>query len=94
MFVASVVGGLGSLAGAVLGALFLRGVRWFVPANEWRFLASASGVLLVLLLLPGGLVVVLGLARDASCGASRDGTAQTRRRGVGRPCRRRERARP
>ena len=64
VFVASVVGGLGSLAGAVLGALFLWGVRWFVPANEWRFLASASGVLLVLLLLPGGLVGLLARLRD------------------------------
>ena len=67
VFVASVVGGLGSLAGAVLGALFLWGVRWFVPANEWRFLASASGVLLVLLLLPGGLV---GLHRCACATSS------------------------
>jgi branched-chain amino acid transport system permease protein len=64
VFVASVVGGLGSLIGAVLGALFLWGVRWFVPANEWRFLASASGVLLVLLLLPGGLVGLLARLRD------------------------------
>jgi branched-chain amino acid transport system permease protein len=64
VFVASVVGGLGSLAGAVLGALFLWGVRWFVPANEWRFLASASGVLLVLLLLPGGIVGLLARLRD------------------------------
>ena len=64
VFVASVVGGLGSLAGAVLGALFLWGVRWFVPANEWRFLASSSGVLLVLLLLPGGLVGLLARLRD------------------------------
>jgi branched-chain amino acid transport system permease protein len=64
VFVASVVGGLGSLAGAVLGALFLWGVRWFVPANEWRFLASSSGVLLVLLLLPGGLVGLFARLRD------------------------------
>jgi branched-chain amino acid transport system permease protein len=64
VFVASVVGGLGSLGGAVLGALFLWGIRWFVPANEWRFLASSSGVLLVLLLLPGGLVGLLARVRD------------------------------
>jgi branched-chain amino acid transport system permease protein len=64
VFVASVVGGLGSLAGAVLGALFLWGVRWFVPANEWRFLASSSGVLLVLMLLPGGLAGLIARVRD------------------------------
>jgi branched-chain amino acid transport system permease protein len=64
VFVASVVGGLGSLAGAVLGAMFLWGVRWFVPANEWRFLASSSGVLLVLMLLPGGLAGLIAHLRD------------------------------
>jgi branched-chain amino acid transport system permease protein len=64
VFVAAVVGGLGSLLGAFLGALFLWGIRWFVPANEWRFLASASGVLVVLLVLPGGLVGLVGTVRD------------------------------
>jgi branched-chain amino acid transport system permease protein len=64
VFVAAVVGGLGSLLGAFLGALFLWGIRWFVPANEWRFLASSSGVLLVLLVLPSGLVGLVGLVRD------------------------------
>jgi branched-chain amino acid transport system permease protein len=64
VFVATVVGGLGSLYGAVIGASFMWGVRWFVPANEWRFLASATGVLLVLLVLPGGIVGLLARLRD------------------------------
>ena len=64
VFVASVVGGLGSLLGGVLGAMFIWGVRWFVPAGEWRFLASATGVLFVLLILPGGLVGLLADLRD------------------------------
>jgi len=35
----------------------LQGLRWFIPSdlNEWTFLASGIGVLLVLLILPGGL---------------------------------------
>jgi branched-chain amino acid transport system permease protein len=54
VFTAAVVGGLGSLLGAVLGALYLQGGRWFLPA-EFQLLSSAVGVLLVLLMIPGGL---------------------------------------
>lgn len=65
VFVASVIGGLGTIAGAVLGALFLRGTQWFITAPEWRFLSSAAGVLLVLLVLPGGLGALVVKVRDA-----------------------------
>jgi hypothetical protein len=44
---AAVVGGLGSLFGGVLGAVFLRGSQWFITAPEWRLLSSALGVLVV-----------------------------------------------
>ena len=54
VFTAAVVGGVGSLAGAVIGAIFAKGGTWFLPAN-WQLLPSAVGVLGVLLLLPGGL---------------------------------------
>ncbi|MFM8564408.1 MAG: ABC transporter permease [Acidimicrobiia bacterium] len=64
VFTASVVGGLGSMFGAVLGAVYLRGTRWFVTAEEWRFLSSAAGVLLVLLILPGGLGALVIRVRD------------------------------
>ena len=41
-FTAAVVGGLGSVLGAVLGALFLKGGEWFLH-RPWRlFAASAS----------------------------------------------------
>jgi ABC-type branched-subunit amino acid transport system ATPase component/ABC-type branched-subunit amino acid transport system permease subunit len=58
-----VVGGMTSLAGAVLGALFLFGTRWFLP-DEWQILASGVGVLLVLLLAPGGLAGLVYRGRD------------------------------
>ena len=51
-------------AGAVLGAVYLRGTQWFITAPEWQFLSSAVGVLLVLLVLPGGLAVAGRQARD------------------------------
>ena len=58
-----VVGGMTALAGAVLGALFLFGTRWFLEP-EWQFLASGIGVLLVLLLAPGGLAGLAYRVRD------------------------------
>jgi len=64
VFTAAVVGGLGSLFGGVLGAVFLRGSEWFITAPEWRLLSSALGVLLVLLILPGGLASLVIKIRD------------------------------
>lgn len=64
VFTASVVGGLGSSFGAVLGAVYLRGTEWFVTAPEWRFLSSGVGVLAVLLILPGGLAALVFRIRD------------------------------
>jgi branched-chain amino acid transport system permease protein len=55
VFTSAVIGGLGSLGGALLGALYLRGTAWFITAREWQLLASGVGVLVVLLVLPGGL---------------------------------------
>jgi len=64
VFTASIVGGLGSLFGAVLGAAYLRGAEWFVTADEWRLLSTAVGVLFVLLALPGGLGALVIRVRD------------------------------
>jgi branched-chain amino acid transport system permease protein len=54
IFSMAVVGGVAAPAGAVLGALFIQGSRWFLPI-EWQLLASGFGILLVLLVMPGGL---------------------------------------
>jgi branched-chain amino acid transport system permease protein len=64
IFTAAVVGGLGSLAGAVLGALYLNGGKWFLE-SPWTLLSSAIGVLAVLMILPGGLANLLYRGRDA-----------------------------
>jgi branched-chain amino acid transport system permease protein len=64
VFTASVVGGLGALFGGVLGAVFLRGSQWFITSPEWRLLSSAIGVLIVLLILPGGLASLVIKVRD------------------------------
>ena len=65
MFTSAVIGGLGSLGGAVLGAVYLRGIRWFITSQEWQLLSTGGGVLLVLLILPGGLGGLWVTIRDA-----------------------------
>jgi hypothetical protein len=63
VFTATVVGGLGSITGAILGALFFRGGTWFLQGN-WQLLPSALGVLIVLLVYPGGLSGLAFRVRD------------------------------
>ena len=64
VFISAVIGGLGSLGGAVLGALYLRGTQWFITDQAWQLLSSGFGVLLVLLILPGGLGSLWVTLRD------------------------------
>jgi ABC-type branched-subunit amino acid transport system permease subunit len=60
-----VVGGLGSLSGAVLGALYLIGSRVIFGDSETaQFLTSSIGLLFFLLFLPGGLSSLASGAAD------------------------------
>jgi branched-chain amino acid transport system permease protein len=63
VFAMVVIGGLGSLPGAVLGAIYVFTIQWYLP-NQWEFLATGAGLLLVLLLLPGGLGAAIADLRD------------------------------
>jgi branched-chain amino acid transport system permease protein len=65
VFTTAVVGGVGSLLGAVLGSIYLEGGQWLLPGAQWQALASAVGVLLVLMIVPGGLSDVAYRLRDA-----------------------------
>ena len=58
-----VIGGMGSLPGAVLGAVYIRGAQYFLPGN-WQLIASGLGVLVVLWILPGGLAAAIARVRD------------------------------
>ncbi|HVM54959.1 MAG TPA: ABC transporter permease [Acidimicrobiales bacterium] len=60
-----VIGGLGSVPGAVLGAVFVRGSS-FLLSPQLAILASGLGLLVVLLVFPGGLGRLLFTARDAA----------------------------
>ena len=77
-----VVGGLGSVPGAILGAVFLKSTEWFaaVVPQRFRFLfpfaGSGIGLILVLWLLPGGLGSRAVPGR-ATCGCARSPAAAT-----------------
>jgi ABC-type branched-subunit amino acid transport system ATPase component/ABC-type branched-subunit amino acid transport system permease subunit len=64
VFAMVVIGGLGSIPGALLGALFVRGVTWWLPV-EWQILATGAGMLAVLLVFRGGLGAAFAGVRDA-----------------------------
>jgi len=63
VFTMVVIGGLGSLPGAIAGALYVKGTAAFLP-SELAFFASGLGLLAVLIALPGGLASLIYRARD------------------------------
>ena len=63
VFVSAVIGGLTSLPGAVLGALFSKGTQWLLPGS-WQVFALAGGVLFVLMVFPEGLGGLVFRVRD------------------------------
>ena len=63
VFVATVIGGAGSLLGGVLGAVFQRGAQWLLP-SPWSYLATGLGTLVVLLTIPEGIGGLVWRLRD------------------------------
>jgi len=63
VFTTAVFGGLGSMLGAFLGAIVLQGGQWFLPA-QWQILVSGAGILIILMVLPGGLSDLVFRFRD------------------------------
>ncbi|MGH9085617.1 MAG: ABC transporter permease [Acidimicrobiales bacterium] len=65
VFTIAVIGGLTSLPGAILGAVWVEGVPFlFNGSNFARLLTSGVGLLALLLLVPGGLSEVMYRGRD------------------------------
>jgi ABC-type branched-subunit amino acid transport system permease subunit len=61
-----VIGGLGSIPGAILGAVYLEGLPALFGANQTiQFITSGLGLILFILYLPGGLAEVLHRTGDA-----------------------------
>jgi branched-chain amino acid transport system permease protein len=63
LFSMVVIGGLSTIPGAVLGAAYVRGAEFFLPA-QWALIASGAGILVLLLILPEGLGGALYQVRD------------------------------
>ena len=63
-FMMVVIGGLGSIPGAVLGALYVYGAQYLLPAG-YSVLATAIGLLVLLMFLPGGLGDLVYRWRDS-----------------------------
>lgn len=70
IFVIAVIGGLGSIPGAIIGTIFIVGIEYFrdlfpeTIANTLGFLTSGVGLIVILLMLPGGLGSGLFSVRD------------------------------
>ncbi len=66
----AVVGGLASITGAVLGAVFVVGLPALFPnSTQAGLLTSGAGLLILLLYFPGGLVQILYNVRDVALAA-------------------------
>ena len=65
IFTIAVIGGLTSLPGAVLGAVYVEGVPFLFSGDETvRLLTSSVGLLVLLLVIPGGLSEIAYRVRD------------------------------
>ena len=66
IFTIAVIGGLTSLPGAILGAVYVEGVPFLFSGDETiRLLTSSVGLLLLLLIVPGGLSEIVYRSRDS-----------------------------
>ena len=63
LVVMTVLGGITTVSGAVVGALWVQGLPRLL-GQEWGVLTSGVGLIVVLLLLPGGLASLLFTVRD------------------------------
>jgi ABC-type branched-subunit amino acid transport system ATPase component/ABC-type branched-subunit amino acid transport system permease subunit len=59
-----IVGGSTSITGAILGALYIRGIPYFITTSWVVLLSSGGGLVLVILLVPGGLASLAFRIRD------------------------------
>lgn len=64
LFSMVVIGGLGSMPGVVLGAIYIWSTQYFLTGG-WAIIASGGGILILLMFLPEGLGGLLYRLRDA-----------------------------
>lgn len=59
----TIIGGIGLVAGPVLGALYIVGLPKFLPLDSAALAASSAGWLMLIMYVPGGLATLLGPLR-------------------------------
>jgi branched-chain amino acid transport system permease protein len=64
VFLLAVVGGVGSVGGALLGAMYFNVTRYFVTNAEVQGIIGAGGTLYLLFAAPGGLISIATRLRD------------------------------
>jgi branched-chain amino acid transport system permease protein len=64
VFATAVIGGLGSISGALIGVLFFRYLETVTALGDFRLLITGTGLLVVLYALPGGFGQLLLGLRD------------------------------
>ncbi len=63
----AIIGGLGSIAGPILGTLWVKGIPAFFgtnPSDQIKLLTSSIGLLVLLMYIPGGLIQIAYWIRD------------------------------
>ena len=68
MVAIAVIGGLGSIAGPILGTLWVKGIPALFgtnPSDQVTLLTSSIGLLILLMYVPGGLIQLVYSVRDA-----------------------------
>jgi branched-chain amino acid transport system permease protein len=64
-FVIAVFGGVGSVAGALLGTSWFSFIRYFGVSGLWSIFATGLGPLILVFVAPGGLISLANAARDS-----------------------------
>lgn len=62
--VMTVVGGIGTLAGPILGVMLVKGLPAFVPLQSIGLFAQRAGILFLILYFPGGIVQLVAPLRE------------------------------
>jgi ABC-type branched-subunit amino acid transport system ATPase component/ABC-type branched-subunit amino acid transport system permease subunit len=79
LFSMAVIGGISSAGGALAGVGLVYGLGWVLPGERYQLLVTGVGLLLILMVAPGGLSQAYERVRD------RFATSVARRRGVALP---------
>jgi len=65
IFVLAVLGGIGSVNGALLGSFYFNATRYFIHSALFAGIVGSGGTLLLLYVSPGGLISLVAKLRDA-----------------------------